>query len=124
MPLARRSESLAVHLGGRYEGPVDQTDTRYGSVTEEPGGARRLEFRRTWADDGDDVWAALTGSDRTARWIGTYEGERRTGGTGSLTMTAEAGAPTERLTIVECTEPPGDREAFVAEVGPRYGRTG
>ena len=83
---------------------MDATDTRYGSV--EPEGDRtRLEFRRTWPDDGDDVWAALTDPERTARWIGTYDGERRNGATGRLTMTAEEGAPSERLTIVECIEP-------------------
>ena len=166
---------------------MDPADARYGSVTEEPDGRWRLEFRRTWPDDADDVWAALTDPGRTGRWIGTYEGERRTGATGSFTMTAEDGAPTERLAIAECiephrlvldwpgtegwrveldlvgqrggttlifvqrfpdraavpdvaagwhwyldrldgeisgAEPPADWDTFLAEVGPRYGRSG
>ena len=164
---------------------MDETDTRYASVTEESDGRWRLEFRRTWPDDADDVWAALTANDRTARWIGTYDGERRNGATGTFTMAFEDGAPAERLTVVECiephrlvlewpddggwrveldlvaqrggttlifvqrltdrvavpdvaagwhwyldkldaeisgSEPPGDWDGFLAEVGPRYGR--
>ena len=83
---------------------MDQTETRYGTVAPEDGGGVRLEFRRTWPDDSDDVWAALTEPERTVRWIGTYEGERAAGATGRFTMTAEDGAPSEQLTIVECTE--------------------
>lgn len=81
---------------------MDETDTRYATVTDEPDGGARLEFRRTWPDDADDVWAALTADERTARWIGSYDGERREGATGTFTMTAEEGAPAERLGIVEC----------------------
>jgi uncharacterized protein YndB with AHSA1/START domain len=184
MPRASPSESLAVAAAPRYEGRVDSTDTRYGSVETEGDGRTRLEFRRTWPDDADDVWAALTDPERTARWIGTYEGERAPGATGVFTMTAEDDAPIERVTVVECvechrlvldwpdnqnwrieldlvsqrggttliivqhfadaaavpgvatgwhwyldrldaeisgTEPPRDRDAFLAEVGPRYG---
>ncbi len=83
---------------------MDETDTRYGTVEPEDDGSARLEFRRTWPDDSDDVWAALTEPERTGRWIGTYEGERAAGATGRFTMTAEEGAPTEDLTVVECTE--------------------
>lgn len=82
---------------------MDQTDTRYASVIPEDGG-RRLEFRRTWPVPADDVWAALTDAERTLRWIGRYDGERRPGATGSFTMTFEDGAPTEPLSVVECTE--------------------
>ena len=166
---------------------MDPADSRYGTVTQEPDGRWRLEFRRTWPDDADDVWAALTSDDRTARWIGTYAGERRSGATGSFTMGFEDGGPAEPITIAECAapqrlvlewpgaegwrveldlvaqrggttlifvqrfadraavpdvaagwhwyldkldaelggaEPPGDWDAFLAEVGPRYGRGG
>lgn len=161
---------------------MDETDTRYGSVTPEDDGRTRLEFRRTWPVPGDEVWAALTDPARTPRWIGRYEGDRRPGAGGTFTMTAEEGAPDSRLDIVECTEarrlvldlpdggwrieldlvaqrggttlifqqllagpagvpeiaagwhwyldrldaeivggePPGDWDAFLAEVGPRY----
>jgi uncharacterized protein YndB with AHSA1/START domain len=161
---------------------MDETDTRYGTVEPEDGGAR-LEFRRTWPDDGDDVWAALTDPARTQRWIGRYEGKRAPGATGTFEMTFEGEGPPSPMTVVECvephrlvldlpatnwrleldlvtqrggttlifvqrfadaaavpdvatgwhwyldrldaelrgTEPPGDWDAFVAEVGPRYG---
>ena len=185
MPARPPSEPLAAPGPDRYEDPVDSTDTRYGTVTEEPGGGRRLEFRRTWPDDADDVWAALTDPDRTVRWIGSYDGERGAGATGTVTMAFEDGAPAERLTVAECVAPsrlvlewpdtggwrveldlvaqrggttlifvqrfadpsgvpdvaagwhwyldkldaeiaggapPGDWDAFLAEVGPRYGR--
>jgi len=96
---------LAAGGPGRYEGPMDETDTRYGSVEPEDGGRTRLEFRRTWPDDGGDVWAALTDPERTARWIGHYEGERTRGATGAFTMNFEGDGPPEPLTIVECIEP-------------------
>ena len=84
---------------------MDETDARYGTVTEESEGRWRLEFRRTWPDDADDVWAALTDPARTVRWIGTYDGERRTGATGRFSMAFEDGDSTEPLTVVECIEP-------------------
>src|SRR4051794_41892394 len=67
-------------------------DERLGEVAEVPAGVQ-VRFRRSWPDPIADVWAALTESDRTARWIGTYEGERRVGGAGTLTMTEEEGGP-------------------------------
>jgi len=83
---------------------MDDTDTRYGSVEQEDGGGARLEFRRTWPDDSDDVWAALTEPARTERWIGRYEGERAPGATGAFAMTMEGEGPAEPVTIVECRE--------------------
>ena len=84
---------------------MDETDTRYGTVEHQDGGRARLEFRRTWPDDGDDVWAALTDPARTERWIGRYDGERAPGATGAFAMSFEGEAPPEPLTIVECDEP-------------------
>jgi uncharacterized protein YndB with AHSA1/START domain len=77
---------------------------RLGRVTEVPEGVQ-VQFRRSWPDPIEDVWAALTESDRTARWIGTYEGERRVGGAGTLTMTAEEQSAWEPMRIVECDPP-------------------
>jgi uncharacterized protein YndB with AHSA1/START domain len=81
-------------------------DTRRGVVTPEPDGRQRLEFRRSWPDPIEDVWTALTEPDRLARWIGTYDGERVVGGTGTFTMTHEkeqgGGEP---MRIVECDPP-------------------
>ena len=80
-------------------------DERYGTVTAGPGGTRRLEFRRSWPDPIEDVWSALTEPERLARWIGTYEGERGTGGVGAFTMTHEEQSAAETVTIVECDPP-------------------
>lgn len=84
---------------------MDETDSRHGSITVETDGRHRLEFRRTWPDDADDVWAALTDNERLTRWIGHYDGARAAGATGSFTMTAEGDGPAEPLTVVECIEP-------------------
>ncbi|MCZ2859043.1 SRPBCC family protein [Blastococcus sp. VKM Ac-2987] len=78
---------------------------RRGTVTTEDDGRRRLEFRRSWPDPIEDVWAALTEPDRMGRWIGTYEGERAVGGTGTFTMTHEAEQIGEPMTIRECDPP-------------------
>ena len=83
---------------------MDATDTRYGTVTPEDGGGARMEFRRTWPDDSDDVWAALTDPARTQRWIGRYEGERSAGATGGFAMTEEGDGPPQQVTIEECRE--------------------
>jgi len=79
--------------------------TRRGVVTRLDDGRQRLEFRREWPDPVDDVWAALTEPDRMARWIGTYEGERAVGGTGTFTMTHEEQPVGEPMRIVECDPP-------------------
>jgi uncharacterized protein YndB with AHSA1/START domain len=81
------------------------TDERYGVVTEEPGGAQRLQFRRSWPDPIEDVWSALTEPERLARWIGTYDGQRGAGGAGTFTMTHEEQPSGEAMTIVECDPP-------------------
>ncbi|GAA4728945.1 hypothetical protein GCM10023328_04310 [Modestobacter marinus] len=79
-------------------------DERLGQVTELPEGVR-LQFRRSWPDPIDDVWAALTEPDRMVRWIGTYAGERRPGGAGTFTMTHEETPVGEPMRIVECAAP-------------------
>jgi uncharacterized protein YndB with AHSA1/START domain len=85
---------------------TEDVGARRGTVMREDDGRQRLEFRRSWPDPIEDVWAALTERDRLARWIGVYEGERGPGGTGTFDMTQEegdhAGQPT---TIVECDPP-------------------
>jgi uncharacterized protein YndB with AHSA1/START domain len=85
--------------------PATATQRR-GTVSVEPDGRQRLEFRRSWPDPIEDVWSALTESDRLPRWIGTYEGERRPGATGTFTMTHEQGDPVgQPMRIVECDPP-------------------
>ncbi|MBB3677681.1 SRPBCC family protein [Modestobacter versicolor] len=79
-------------------------DERLGEVTEVADGVR-LQFRRSWPDPVEDVWAALTEPDRLLRWIGSYEGERRVGGSGTFTMTHEEQPVGEPMRIVECDAP-------------------
>jgi uncharacterized protein YndB with AHSA1/START domain len=87
------------------QSPADPPIGRRGVVTELPDGRLRLEFRRSWPDGPDDVWAALTEPDRMVRWIGTYDGERAPGGTGTFTMTHEQEPVGEAVTVVECDRP-------------------
>ena len=79
-------------------------DERLGEVTEVADGVQ-VRFRRSWPDPIEDVWSALTAPARTARWFGSYDGERRVGGAGTLTMTHEEGATGEPMRIVECDPP-------------------
>ena len=74
-------------------------------VTTEDDGRLRLQFTRSWPDPIEDVWSALTEPDRLARWIGTYDGERAPGGTGTFTMTHEEQPVGEPMRIVECDPP-------------------
>ena len=66
------------------------------SVTTDPqvdAEGRLVVLRREWPDPIDDVWSALTESERTARWIGTWTGRGeaagRTATTVEFTMTGE-----------------------------------
>ncbi|MGB3029909.1 MAG: SRPBCC domain-containing protein [Candidatus Microthrix parvicella] len=64
-----------------------------------------LVLRRTYAAGMDDVWAAITQSDRLARWYGTWTGDPESGSV-MVTMNAEAEevAPA-RYDITECDAP-------------------
>ncbi|MEV6911974.1 SRPBCC family protein [Amycolatopsis sp. NPDC051071] len=64
-----------------------------------------LELRREYPDPIDDVWSALTESDRMARWIGTWTGEAGVGNTIMLLMTAEEGSEPGPAVIRECDPP-------------------
>ncbi|MGY1745812.1 SRPBCC family protein [Blastococcus sp. SYSU D00695] len=80
-------------------------DDRRGAISTDPDGRRRLVFRRSWPDPADAVWSALTEPERSARWIGRYDGDHGPGAEGDFTMTGEDGAPTSRLRIEECRPP-------------------
>jgi uncharacterized protein YndB with AHSA1/START domain len=80
-------------------------EQRRGEVSAVPGGVQ-VRFRRSWPDPIEDVWSALTEPERVARWIGTYDGERRVGGRGTFAMTFEEGeAVGQPMTILECDPP-------------------
>lgn len=89
------------------------TRTPTGTLRTAADGTSELALTRTFRATVDEVWASITESDRLARWYGPYVGETGPGRTIQLTMTAEEGAPTEPITIVEC-EPP---HRLVLELG-------
>jgi len=67
-------------------------------------------LRRSYPDPVGDVWSAFTESDRLARWIGSYTGTGRPGGTVEFTVTGEVDAGGEvaapvTVTIHECAAP-------------------
>ena len=64
-----------------------------------------LVIERTFRADQDDVWASLTTSESTARWIGPWEGEPGPGKTVRLQMSFEDGAPSSDLFIEACDPP-------------------
>lgn len=61
-------------------------------IRTEPDGATTAVWRREYPDPVEDVWAAITESERLGRWIGTWTGEPRVGGTVSFTLTGEVDA--------------------------------
>ena len=79
-------------------------DERSGEVTE-LAQVVQLRFRRREPAPAPDVWSALTEPERLARWIGTFDGDRRTGATGVLTMTHEEQPAGESVHIVSCEAP-------------------
>ncbi len=69
-----------------------------------------LVLHRRYPEPVEDVWAALTESDRLARWAGSYTGTGRPGGTVEVTWTGEVDAGGEvaapvTVTIHECDPP-------------------
>ncbi|MCX6464020.1 MAG: SRPBCC domain-containing protein [Pseudonocardiales bacterium] len=69
-----------------------------------------IVLRKEFPDPVEEVWAAVTESDRLGRWIGTYTGRGRPGGTVELTVTGEVDAggevaPPATVTILECDAP-------------------
>jgi uncharacterized protein YndB with AHSA1/START domain len=82
--------------------PADPQPT--GVLGDGPVG-RELQLARRFAAPIDDVWAAMTESDRLERWIGRWEGDPRTGRV-QFFMTAEGEeVPAAEYRITECTPP-------------------
>ena len=74
-----------------------------GRVVRDADGVR-LEFVRDLDQGVHEVWSALTVSERTARWIGTWTGDPADG-TVAMLMGEEPGAAASPVAIVVC-EPP------------------
>jgi uncharacterized protein YndB with AHSA1/START domain len=68
------------------------------------GERRCLVITREFRAPVEDVWAAVTESDRLARWIGTFSGDPASGRV-VFRMNAEGGAPEEDMEIRECVPP-------------------
>ena len=71
---------------------------------------RVLVLERRYPDPVDEVWAALTTSERLGRWVGTFTGAGGAGGTVELTWTGEVDAggevaPPATVTVHECDPP-------------------
>jgi len=77
--------------------------TPLGQVLRDEDGMR-LEFVRSYGDPVDDVWSALTESDRLARWFGTWSGDPATGSV-ELLMVEDEGAAPQTVAILECRPP-------------------
>ncbi|NPD03578.1 SRPBCC family protein [Nocardioides sp. zg-1308] len=72
---------------------------------EERDGETFLVFERTFRAPIDDVWAAVTESDRLARWIGVWAGDPAAGSV-AFRMTAEGDdVPEETIWVDECVPP-------------------
>ena len=68
-------------------------------------GEPHVVFSRTFAAPIEDVWAAVTESDRLARWIGSWTGDPAEGHV-TFHMLFEGDDPSdERFTIDECEAP-------------------
>lgn len=77
--------------------------TALGQVLRDAGGVR-LEFVRTYDTPLEDVWSAVTDSERLARWFGTWSGDPATGSV-EVVMSAEGGTQPQSVTIDECDPP-------------------
>ena len=78
-------------------------------------GVRRLVIEREFRAPIEDVWAAVTESDRLARWIGVWTGDPASGHV-QFAMTAESqDATADEMEIRECTPP--TRLAVISQVG-------
>lgn len=82
---------------------MTSVDSPKGTVSRE-GDRDVVAFRRTYPDPPETVWAALTESDRLARWYGSFTGDARPGGVIHLTITApeDAGGPAYPVRIMDC----------------------
>jgi len=79
-----------------------------------------VSWQRTFRSPIDDVWAAITESDRLARWIGTWNGDPADGFV-MFTMTAEGeDVPEARFDITECDRPRLLRVETVDDFGAWY----
>ena len=75
-----------------------------GRVERTPQGTAVLVLTRDFTAGVEDVWAAITESDRLARWIGTFSGDPAAGRV-LFRMNAEGEASDQPFDIDECDPP-------------------
>lgn len=69
------------------------------------GDATYVQFVRTFRAPITDVWAAVTESDRLARWLGSWTGDPATGSVLFQMLFEGDEVPQEHFAIDECTPP-------------------
>ena len=81
------------------------------------GDGLELVVQRELTATPEDVWAWVTESEKLEKWIGRWSGEGGVGKVVEFTMTAEASAEPERVTILDCDAPKRLQVEFVSEAG-------
>lgn len=76
-----------------------------------------LVFTRTLPGSLEDSWASITSPERTARWIGGWEGDGAIGSTVRLQLGFEEGSPWSDVRITECDQPRRLRVLSIDEAG-------
>jgi uncharacterized protein YndB with AHSA1/START domain len=69
------------------------------------GDGHDLELTRTMPGSVDDAWASITEPERTARWIGRWQGTGAVGETIKLQLGFEEETPWTDVKITECEAP-------------------
>ena len=102
-PPHRRATAVRPTTPTRSRRPHDASSRPAGSRPRD--GVRRLVIDREFRAPIEDVWAAVTESDRLERWIGTWTGDPASGAV-LFRMTAEGDdAAAEDMEIRECDPP-------------------
>lgn len=83
---------------------------------EQHGDRCTVVLTRTFDAPIEQVWAAVTESDRTARWFGPWSGDPTTGRV-TVVLSAEEGAPPSEIEIRECRAPHVLRTSTQSEGG-------
>lgn len=76
-----------------------------------------LVFTRTLPGSLQDSWASITEPERTARWIGTWEGDGAVGATIRVRLGFEDESPWADVRITECDRPRRLRVLSIDEAG-------
>jgi uncharacterized protein YndB with AHSA1/START domain len=74
-----------------------------GTITWISAGRHDLVLTREFRAHPSDVWASITEPERTARWIGRWEGDAAVGRTIRIQLGFEADAPWSQARIDACT---------------------